>query len=57
MIPPAHPPPPSTPSRSEIHDDPPGVPGFPSWTAVYLAVVGLFVVVVALLSMLPILAR
>ncbi len=57
MIPPAHPPPPSTPSRSEIHDDPPGVPGFRSWTAVYLAVVGLFVVVVALLSMLPILAR
>ncbi len=43
--------------RVALSDEAPGVPGFSSWKSVYLAVVGVFVVVVALLSMLPFLAR
>lgn len=57
MIPPDRSAPLSAQPRPEMPDEAPGVPGFSSWDVVYLAVVGIFVVVVALLSMLPLLAR
>ena len=39
------------PPDHETPDDPPGVPGFRSWWAVYLFVIGAFLVIVALLAM------
>lgn len=45
------------PKSPKVPDEMPGVPGFPSWTAVCLFVVGVFVLIVALLSALPWIAR
>lgn len=41
----------------KVSDDKPGVPGFPSWAAVYVFVVAVFALNVAFLSILPLIAR
>lgn len=47
-----------TPSKSPLTpDEKPEIPGLPSWASVYLLVAGLFVLIVALLSILPLIAR
>jgi len=45
------------PKSSEMPDEQPGVPGFRSWGAVYLFVAGMFLLFVAILSILPYLAE